>query len=142
MSWVVGLIGWFGFTWFFFVVFLHWIFFSVSLFNIGASKIWVSLFYLIHFLWYYICLMIKSCIWQVNSGHFICFFYFIIQHLLWIKLWFFLFYFFIGLSRFIWFLSCYQILEWYLFILLASIHFLNWLLYFFSLIICYRCYIY
>lgn len=89
MSWVVGLIGWFGFTWFFFVVFLHWIFFSVSLFNIGASKIWVSLFYLIHFLWYYICLMMKSCIWQVNSGHFICFFYFIIQHLLWIKLWFF-----------------------------------------------------
>jgi hypothetical protein len=100
MSWVVGLIGWFGFTWFFFVVFLHWIFFSVSLFNIGASKIWVSLFYLIHFLWYYICLMIKSCIWQVNSGHFICFFYFIIQHLLWIKLWFFFILFFYRIIMF------------------------------------------
>jgi hypothetical protein len=100
MSWVVGLIGWFGFTWFFFVVFLHWIFFSVSLFNIGASKIWVSLFYLIHFLWYYICLMIKSCIWQVNSGHFICFFYFIIQHLLWIKLWFFFILFFYRIITF------------------------------------------
>jgi hypothetical protein len=100
MSWVVGLIGWFGFTWFFFVVFLHWIFFSVSLFNIGASKIWVSLFYLIHFLWYYICLMMKSCIWQVNSGHFICFFYFIIQHLLWIKLWFFFILFFYRIIMF------------------------------------------
>jgi len=100
MSWVVGLIGWFGFTWFCFVVFLHWIFFSVSLFNIGASKIWVSLFYLIHFLWYYICLMMKSCIWQVNSGHFICFFYFIIQHLLWIKLWFFFILFFYRIITF------------------------------------------
>jgi hypothetical protein len=44
--------------------------------------------------------MMKSCIWQVNSGHFIYFFYFIIQHLLWIKLWFFFILFFYRIITF------------------------------------------